>query len=59
MTGQSIENILYFECFGNYFKIVLNKMIYKMTLLPLPRGLDRDKKMISEHDFQTSEFDTH
>ena len=29
--------------FGNYFKITLNKIIYKMTLLPLPRGLGRDK----------------
>ena len=29
-----------------------------MTLLPLPRGLGRDRKRVSEHDFQTSEYDT-
>ena len=42
MTGQSTENVLYFKCFGNYFKIALNKMIYKMTLLPLSRDSGHD-----------------
>ena len=34
-------------------------MIYKMTLLSLPRGLGRDRKKVSEHDFQTSICDTY
>ena len=29
---------------GNYFKIALNKMVYKMTLLPLPRVRGVTKK---------------
>ena len=29
-----------------------------MTLLPLPRDLGRDRKMVLEPDFQTSECDT-
>ena len=33
-------------------------MSYKMTLLPLPRGSVRDRKRVSEHDFQTSEYNT-
>ena len=59
MTGQLTKNDLYFKCFGNCFKIVLNKMIYKMTLLLLPWGSERDRKMVSEHGFQTSKCDTH
>ena len=62
MTGKLTVNVyIFFKCFGNgnYFKISLNKMIYKLTLLSLFRGLGRDKKMVSEHDFQTSECDTH
>ena len=30
-------------------------MIYKITLLPLPRGSGHDRKMVSEHCFQTLE----
>ena len=33
-----------FKCFGNYSKIVLNKIIYKIILLPLTRGSERDRK---------------
>ena len=32
-----------FKCFRNCFKISLNKMICKMTLIPLPWGSGRDK----------------
>ena len=44
MTSQLTENILYFKIFyilkyfGNYCEIVLNKLIYKMTLLSLSQG---------------------
>ena len=34
-------------------------MICKMILLPLPWGSGLDKKRVSEHDFQTSEYDTY
>ena len=34
-------------------------MFYKMTLQPLPRRSRRDRKKVSEHNFQTSEYDTH
>ena len=30
------------NCFKNYFKITLNKLIYKITLMTLPRILKRD-----------------
>ena len=33
-------------------------MISKMTLLPLPPSLGRDRKRVSEHSFQTLECDT-
>ena len=39
MIGQSTENILYFK---NYFKITLNKMIYKMMFLSLSQDSGRD-----------------
>ena len=49
MTGQSIVNFFYnLKCFenGKYFEIALNKMISKMTLLPLPRGSGHDNKFL-------------
>ena len=33
--------------FRNYFKISLNEIIYKMTLLRLPQGLAHDRKKVS------------
>ena len=41
MTSR-LKMIYILKCFGNYFKIALNKLIYKMALLPLPRGSGRD-----------------
>ena len=40
---------------GNYFKIALNKMIYKMTLLPLPevRGVTHTIFTISSYRITT------
>ena len=45
MTGQSTTTVFIFlKCFWkeNCFKIKLNKMIYKITLLPLHWGSGRD-----------------
>ena len=59
MNDQSAKMFYILNCFGNCFKISLNKMIYKMTLLSLPQCSALDRKRVSEHDFQTSECETH
>ena len=59
MTTIQLKMFYILKCFGDCFKIALNKMIYKMTVLPLPPGSRHDRKKVSEHDFQILEYDTH
>ena len=49
MTGQSIQAFYIIKCLRKCFEIALNKIISKMTLLPLPPDSGRD-------NFDTASF---